>query len=355
VPELSGDQQPQIHFITSPALETVFALEALVHPERRRFAGAWAEQVEAQLSQAERTWLALLRRLPEVHIAADLTIPHRCFQDPGRLADIVAALSETDFINLTLGGFFTAGQISAWREAPDGAQRLRKEHPWLWGGDEAVLDLILRQPDGLRDAIAGLLPRVWELGVQPMLPRLEPLWEKTIAQAREEAAGKDPKSFAFSVFGKPFARRYGPDHVFEQYLFAPSYFFSPMKVALFEPDVALVTLDCRLGTWAMQKARDQVVEGLRAMAEENRLQILRLLTMDKGFGGWVAGRLKLNPATVTHHMTLLRKAGLLKEEEGPPGAAKYYRTDREALRRLIRLLEDYLDGNIGPEWEGENE
>jgi DNA-binding transcriptional ArsR family regulator len=355
VPELSGDQQPQIHFITSPALETVFALEALVHPERRSFAATWAEQVEGQLSEGERTWLALLRGLPEVYIAADLTIPHRCFQDPLRLAEIVAALSETDFINLTLGGFFSASQIAAWREAPDGAQRLRKEHPWLWGGDEAVLGLILRQPGGLRDAIAGLLPRVWELGVAPMLPRLEDLWEKTIAQARKEAAGKDPKSFAFKVFGKPFARRYGPDHIFEQYLFAPSYFFSPMKVALFEPDVALVTLDCRLGTWAMQEARNQVVEGLRAMAEENRLQILRLLTMDKGFGGWVAGRLKLNPATVTHHMTLLRKAGLLKEEEGPPGAAKYYRTDREALRRLMRLLEDYLDGNIGPEWEGDSE
>lgn len=355
MPEISGDLQPQIHFLPSPALETVFALEALVHPARRCFAASWAAQVEALLSQGERTWLALLRHLPEVYIAADLTIPHRCFQDPSRLAEILAAMSPAEFINLTLGGRFSADQIAAWREAPDGAQRLRKEHPWLWGGDEGVLDLILRQPDALRDAVAGLLPRVWELGVQPMLPRLEPLWEKTIAQAREEAAGKDPKTFAFSVFGKPFARRYGPDHVFEQYLFAPSYFFSPMKVALFEPDMALVTLDCRLGTWAMQAARNQVVEGLRAVAEENRLQILRLLSMDKGFGGWVAGRLKLNPATVTHHITLLRKAGLLREDEGPPGAAKYYRTDREALRRLIRLLEDYLDGNLEPDWEGADE
>lgn len=355
MPELSGDQQPQIHFITSPALETVFALEALAHPERRPFAATWAHEVEAQLTQPEQDWLALLRRLPELYVAADLTIPHRCFQHPGQLAAILAAMSPSDFINLTLGGYFTADQIAAWRSAPDGAQRLRKEHPWLWGGDEAVLDLILCQPDGLRDAIAGLLPRVWELGVQPMLPRLEPLWERTIAQAREEAEGKEPKAFAFSVFGKPFARRYGPDHVFEQYLFAPSYFFSPMKVALFEPDVALVTLDCRLGTWAMQATRDHLVEGLRAMAEENRLQILRLLSMDKGFGGWVAGRLKLNPATVTHHMTLLRKAGLLKEEEGPPGAAKYYKTDRAALRRLLKLLEDYLDGNIEPDWEGEKD
>ncbi|HWI62901.1 MAG TPA: helix-turn-helix transcriptional regulator [Symbiobacteriaceae bacterium] len=350
--EIDVQPESQMHFLTAPALETVFALGALAKPDRRPFVAAWAAEVEAQLTASEREHLQTLRGLPEHFVIGDLAFTHRCFQDVNLLAAYVR--EKADWVNFLLYGFFKPEQIAAWQAAPDGASRLRQEHPWLWGGDEAVLDLILHRGDDLREAVATLLPRVWELGVAPMLPRLEPLWAKTIAQAREEAEGKDPKSFAFGVYGKAFARRYGPDHVFPQYLFAPTYFFSPMKVAFFEPDLALVTLDCRLGPWAMQTARNRVAEGLRAVAEENRLEILRLLTMDKGFGGWVAGRLKLNPATVTHHMNLLRKSGLLKEDEGPPGAAKYYRTDREAVRRLIQLLEDYLDGNLEPDWEGES-
>ncbi|HWI53853.1 MAG TPA: ArsR family transcriptional regulator [Symbiobacteriaceae bacterium] len=350
--ETDGATSPQIHFLTAPALETVFALGALAHPQKRPFAAGWAAEVEAKLNAGESAQLALLRRLPELQGVGDLAVPHRCFADPGQLAALVRAMAPVAFAQFMLGGFLSAEQIEAWQAASDGAQRLRREHPWLWGGDEAVLEVILGRPAELRDAFADLIPRVWELGVRPMLPRLEPLWAQTIAQAKAEAEGKEPRSFAFGVFGKPYARRYGPDHVFEQYLFAPTYFCSPGKVAFFEPDMSLVTLDCRLGPWTTQLTRNRVAEGLRAIAEENRLEILRLLALDKGFGGWVAGRLKLNPATVTHHMNLLRKAGLLTEDAGPPGAAKYYRTDREAVRRLLKLLEDYLDGNLAPDWEG---
>lgn len=350
--EVDAGAAPQIYFLTAPALETVFAVNALAHPELRPFLAAWAADVEARLTEGEREHLTTLRRLPELLDVADLTILHRCFQDVAALTGIIAGLTPDEFAALLLGRFVTAAQVAEFRAAPERANDLRKQHPWLMNGDEAALRAIVYEPAAVQAAYVSLLPRVWELGVQPMLDRLEPHWEETIAQAESEAEGKDPKSFALSVFGGPFARRYGPDHVFDQYLFAPTYFFSPMRVALFEPDISLITLDCRLGPWTNLIVRKQVIEGLRAITDENRLAILRVLNMDKGFGAWVAKRLKLNPATVTHHMNQLRAAGLLQEVEGPPGAAKYYRTDREALQKLIKLLQDYVDANIEPDWEG---
>lgn len=338
------------YFLTAPALETVFALNALIYPQRRPFAAGWAAEVESVLTAREQAWLADLRRLPQRFHVGDLAVHHRCFQDPLELASLLSAMAPDDFAVMLLDNTVKPAQLPDLRSRPDGATELRRQHPWLWGGDDAVIDFLLHHAANIQAAYVGLLPRVWEAGVKPMLPRLEPLWQRTLEQAQAEAEGKHPKAFAQSVFAK-FGTRFGPDYVFPQYLFVPTYFFSPMRGAFTEPDIALLTLDCRLGPWAVQAARSRLMEGLKAITEENRLEILRLLATEKGFGGWVAGRLKLNPATVTHHMTLLRKAGLLAEEEGPPGAAKYYRTDKDALRRLIKLLQDYMDSNLEPEWE----
>lgn len=352
--ETNEDGLPKACFLTAPALETVFAVQALAHPQKRPFAAAWASEVEQRLTAQEQQWLAALRQLPELFGLGDLLLAPRCFQDVTLVAEHIRAMAPDDFAAFLLDNQVPPAQVAAFRHDPDGPVQLRKQFPWLWGGDVAVLDAIIRRPEALRDAWAGLLLRVWEIGVQPMLPKLEPLWQATLSQAEAEAAGRHPRDFAFQVFGKLFARRYGPDYIFPEYLFVPTYFLSPTKAALFRHDVALVTLDCRLGPWAIAKARGEVALGLRAIAEENRLEMLRLLTQTKGFGGWVAGRLKLNPATVNHHMNQLRRAGLLREEEGPPGAAKYYSTDREALGRLIKLLQDYLDGNLEPDWNGDS-
>lgn len=353
MPETSEERPSEAMFLTANALEAVFALNALMHPELRKFLAAWAADVERQLSTKERGWLAELRKLPELYNLGDLLVRHRCFQDAGEFAAVVKRTSPDEIAALFLNDAITPERARKLRALPDGAAQVRAEHPWLWNGDERVLTTILREPEKLRAAAAGLLPRVWALGVEPMLPRLMSMWSETIAQAKSEAQGMDPKSFAFYVFTKPFARRYGPDYVFPRYLFVPTFFLSPMRVAFFPAEEAVVTMDCRLGPWAYVRARDQLAEGLRAIAEENRLEILRVLSMDKGFGGWVAKRLKLNPATVTHHMTVLRKAGLIKEVDGPAGAAKYYRADREAVERLIRLLQDYVDSAIAPGREEE--
>lgn len=352
MPETSEQQPSKLFFLTSPVLETVFALNALAHPERRQFLAGWAAEVEEQLTAAEQKWLAQLRKLPELFHEGDLVVQHRCFHDLTKLTTLIGQMSPDAYAAFLLGEVVTPERVKDLRSASNGAAELRSQYPWLWNGDEAVLATIVYEAEQLKEATVGLLPRVWALGIEPMLPRLEPLWEETIAQAETEAQGKDPKAFTVGVFGKPFGRRYGPEYVFPQYGCVPTFFFSPMRVALFEPSMAVVTLDCRLGPWTNMIARDRVVEGLRAIAEPSRLEILRVLAMDKGFNGWVAGRLKLNPATVTHHMNLLRQAGLLKEVEGPPGAAKYYRTDREALQRLVKLLQDFVDSNIEPDWEG---
>lgn len=345
----TDDRRSEAYFLTAPALEATFALGALLWRQRRRFAEAWVAEVEAQLTPEEHELLALLRRLPEHLVLGDLAVHHRCFQDPLALTRILAETDPAEFACRMLGDQITTAELAEYQAASDGPTRLRKRFPWLWAGNEEVLGLLLHEGTAIQQAFVRLLPRIWEVGLKPMLPRLEPLWEATLNQARTEGEGKEPKEYGLTVFPNGFGRRFGPDHLFPQILFVPTFFLSPTRAAFTEFDIALLTLDCRLGPWAVQKARGKIIDGLRAITEPHRLEILRLLAVEKGFGGWVAGRLKLNPATVTHHIAQLRKAGLLTEVEGPPGAAKYYQTDQAALRKLLQQVGEFVDGQFEPE------
>lgn len=349
--ETSRPGPPAAHFQPAPALELAFALAALLHPAHRSFAARWAADLAAGLTPAEQAHLALLRRLPESLWLADFALDRRCLADGPGLAARLAALDADAFAAATIGDEVPLAEVAALRRDPRGPGRLARERPWLWGGRADALGLILHDTAALQAAYTALLPRVWELGVAPMLPRLERLWAAALGQAQAEAAGVDPAEFARRVFTKPFGRRFGPGHVFRHYIFAPSYFVSPLRVALFDPEMAVLTLDARLGPWAMEQARARLLDGLRAVAEESRLEMLRLLMKGPGHGAWVARRLKLQPATVTHHLAILRRAGLVTETAGLPGAARYHRTDRKAVQRLIRLLTDYLDDALEPDTE----
>lgn len=349
--EQHGRTEPRAVFQTAPALEAVFALQAFVHPEQRPFARAWADELAAKLTPQAQRWRELLQTLPDQIWLADVAFYARILTDPLALSDRLAALTDDELAHAALDPDLPLEEVMQRRREPDGAARLLKDRPWLWGGNGEAVALCLQRPGDLREACQGLLLKVWRDGVVPMLPELERLWQATLDQVQGEAAGVPTAEFARRVFGAPFGRRYGPNHVWQTYVFAPSYFVSPIRVAMFDPDRTVITLDARLGPWLLREVRGRLVESLRALADDSRLDILRLLGHQPGYGAWIASRLKLQPATVTHHLAVLRRAGLIAEAEPPPGAAgaaKYFRTDRAAFAALLEQLRDYVHDVLEP-------
>jgi ArsR family transcriptional regulator, arsenate/arsenite/antimonite-responsive transcriptional repressor len=82
-----------------------------------------------------------------------------------------------------------------------------------------------------------------------------------------------------------------------------------------------------------------VIKALRALAQESRLAIFRLL-VEHGYAGLPAGgiadRLGLPPATLSFHLKELTRAGLITAH--PEGRFIYYRTDFVAMHALIGYL-----------------
>jgi DNA-binding transcriptional ArsR family regulator len=62
----------------------------------------------------------------------------------------------------------------------------------------------------------------------------------------------------------------------------------------------------------------RLAEGLRALGDGTRLRILALLSRRPHYGEELAESLGLTPATISHHVKLLRAAGLVDARREPP-------------------------------------
>ena len=95
----------------------------------------------------------------------------------------------------------------------------------------------------------------------------------------------------------------------------------------------------------MSLSEKQFVAALKAVADPARLKILRLLkqkgqcSIGKGVGMCacdVQDHVSLSQPTISHHIAILRKAGLVLSEKH--GLWMWYRRDEKALKELARAV-----------------
>ncbi len=93
----------------------------------------------------------------------------------------------------------------------------------------------------------------------------------------------------------------------------------------------------------------QLVAALKAVADPTRLKVLRLLkqkghcSIGKPVGMCacdVEEHVKLSQPTISHHMSILKKAGLVHAEKN--GLWMWYRRDEKALKELAQALRGRL-------------
>ncbi|PYQ41915.1 MAG: transcriptional regulator [Acidobacteria bacterium] len=87
---------------------------------------------------------------------------------------------------------------------------------------------------------------------------------------------------------------------------------------------------------------------LHAIADPTRRRILQVLKEGKnseirpGFlcGGDIEERIRLSQPTISHHMAILTKAGLV--EATKQGQWRWYRRDEKAIRHVVKSLRGKL-------------
>jgi DNA-binding transcriptional ArsR family regulator len=77
---------------------------------------------------------------------------------------------------------------------------------------------------------------------------------------------------------------------------------------------------------------------LRALADPQRRQILRLVQGSELPAGQIAGHFEMTQQAVSHHLRVLHRAGLLHERRA--GTRRLYALDPHALDSVREVLED---------------
>jgi ArsR family transcriptional regulator len=99
----------------------------------------------------------------------------------------------------------------------------------------------------------------------------------------------------------------------------------------------------------MSRIEKVLTERLRAVADPTRRRILQLLkergacSIGKDVGlcaSDIEGRVSLSQPTISHHMSILKSAGLVQGKK--QGQWMWYRRDEKALRDLARSLRQEL-------------
>ena len=85
------------------------------------------------------------------------------------------------------------------------------------------------------------------------------------------------------------------------------------------------------------------IQSLKALADEKRLKILRMLLNSDLCVGALANHLGVSKPAVSQHLQILRKAGLVKGEKR--GYWTRYMVDRQALARIAADLNELSAGN----------
>jgi DNA-binding transcriptional ArsR family regulator len=363
------------HFAVSPLIECCYALAHVCDPDREAsLHAAWTEAVRRKLSAAfwrrfrdAGAWPRIWTVLPDLFGDLDPA------QKPERLAAYLRAIAPREFARQIVGGVIhptqlvqqlVAGGLSL-RAAVGKATAVHREwllYSGLYPFDPAApvaqtLQLALDSPHRLKEALAAMLEEFWSGVFRSTWQHAQPQYEQSIAQkARLQAACTaqqlaDELRLRIEIVGDKYlqAVRGGYRLPFSQIgtvwmipsAFNTQHFWHVLEAGgskhplfpYFDP-----TIDIGIVAPADRRARRDAEPPLdpaqvfRALADPARYSIMLLLGAAPHTATALAQQLSLSKGTVSHHVHILREAGLVTRSI--EGTATLLRLNRATVEQL---------------------
>ncbi len=171
-----------------------------------------------------------------------------------------------------------------------------------------------------------------------LLPKLRTAVEKAKERARQRPLRVVIEDLSRGV-------RLGADMGFSEWVFVPSYWISPLVY------IHSLTTERAIFVFGGRPANESLEPGalvpadmlrtLKTLADPTRLRILRYLSQESVSPAELARRLRLRAPTVTHHLNVLRLAGLVYLTIGEKDE-RCYTARLEAVDALFEGLKGFL-------------
>jgi DNA-binding transcriptional ArsR family regulator len=308
------------------------------------------------LPTADREWLFASRNAlpPEVQAGlADLFESELAIHAGILLVDLPAIRTSADFVDLVddtspadlLNALFTddhhnAGLVDVLHRAIAGDQEAVAEL------DEKMPDWnkkgrleLLRDPKLAKERILAVL-RAWQPKFAEIEPRVGAILERDYDG---RAADRDRLAPADLIEATTGGVRYLPEAGISRVILGPSYFSRPYNFLMSGRDwrfFGYPVADSALDPSDALTPPLSVVRLHRALGDETRLRILKLLASRDLYLTEIAQQLELSKPTIKHHLAQLRAAGLVTITES--GTVMYYSLRRNRLDDASVEIKQFL-------------
>jgi DNA-binding transcriptional ArsR family regulator len=333
-----GSQSFRIHWDVRPAYDFVFSLS--------NTAGSTDD-----LPTADRTWLAEAKAglPPDVQSAAKLLF------DSLAVAVVVIdrpAIRTADDVVAAIGSMDPREMIRAMFEEPEQAALVDR----AMAGDDSVLPAleetmpedkrearlqILREPEQTVADLRGVL-EAWSERFTPIESRVAGILERDYDARAADRASLAPVDL---IERTTTGIRWLPEGGVKRVILAPSYFSRPYNFLMSGSDFRFFgypVSDDALESIDPLAAPQSVVRLHRALGDDTRLRILKLLAGRDLYLTEIAQLLELSKPTIKHHLALLRSAGLVTITES--GTVIYYSLRRNRLDDASADIKRFLIG-----------
>jgi len=294
----------------------------------------WLTEAKASLPKAVRAAaLALFENEIGIHIAS-LAVDRPDIRTPEAFVAAVESLTPADLLR----AIFTETPHEPDEAAAEPSASASHPEPKR---DHAAL---LRDPEGThRDVVAVL--RGWLTPFSSIGPRVIAMIERDHAMRATDRATLDDQDLIEKTTG---GIRWLAEPGVRRVILAPSYFSRPYNFLLAGANWRLFgypIADDALDVVDPLAPPQSVVRLHRALGDETRLRILKLLATRDLYLTEIAQQLELSKPTIKHHLALLRAAGLVTITES--GTVMYYSLRRPRLDDASKELQGFLTGGRG--------
>ncbi|HOS70603.1 MAG TPA: winged helix-turn-helix domain-containing protein, partial [Bacillota bacterium] len=221
----------------------------------------------------------------------------------------------------------------------DKKERYRIQEKIKWAVEENELMEFFESPEKIKRDTINTYKRVYAHDFMAKLERCKEKMEAGI-QYVESFIGKDSVE---SVLEKISGRSRKLFTGFREYHIIPSYFISPQKcLRIYSGDRIYVVFDCRVTRDKREALLEELSSVLKIIDDKSRMEILRILMNNKSYGKALSDLVGLSTPTVSHHLDILKQAGLIKEEK--IRNIKYFYADKDKLKKVVDDINKYFFG-----------
>ncbi|WDV45336.1 winged helix-turn-helix domain-containing protein [Clostridiaceae bacterium M8S5] len=321
----------------SKIVETISAIHVLADSKHHNYAKKWLEHMHKKI--VDKDYLDILVLISKLKLKGiefiEFMLDINSLNDIESFFEEIENKDDIEFLYKLFSEAFTKQEIKNARENTDVIQNIIQEKEYQHYYNSFDIKDILDSTEFLQNNIVKLMRIVYdELDVY-INGNIE-IYDKAIKDVNYMLIKDPPLEVAQSIMGKKFYRV----SQYKEYYFIASYFISPHNIRIFNDDKIVTIFDARRFSLDTKEKVKDIAKTMKVLSDQTRLEILRHLISNPTYGKVLASRLNLTTATISHHLELLKKEGLIVEDKVK--STKYFRADVKKIEESFGKATGYL-------------